>query len=75
MYIQNPQKSRNVYYPTALRKAKTVYNFGLSKCNRVKSRMAKPCFIAVGRTVTNVKTCGLTHLSTFDVMTNKVCLN
>ena len=23
--------------PTALRKAKIVYNFGLSKCNRVKA--------------------------------------
>ena len=23
-------------YPVALRKAKTVYNFGLSECNRVK---------------------------------------
>ena len=26
----------HILNPTALRKAKTAYNFGLSKCNRVK---------------------------------------
>ena len=26
----------DIFNPIALRKAKTVYNFGLSECNRVK---------------------------------------
>ena len=28
--------SKTYVYPIKLRKAKTVYNFGLSECNRVK---------------------------------------
>ena len=32
-----------VFYPIALRKAKIVYNFGLSECNRVKG-FADKCF-------------------------------
>ena len=33
--IVNPNCS--IFNPTALRKAKTEYNFGLSECNRVKT--------------------------------------
>ena len=36
----NNTKLRNLFpfvSPTALRKAETVYNFGLSECNRVKN--------------------------------------
>ena len=37
MRIRGRQKVRKYSFnPTALRKAKIVYNFGLSECNRVK---------------------------------------
>ena len=33
--IDGPYKVESTFNPIALRKAKLVYNFGLSECNRV----------------------------------------
>ena len=34
------QKHTYIFNPTALRKAKIVYNFGLSECKRVKNSLS-----------------------------------
>ena len=57
-----PTMGSSIFNPIALRKAKIVYNFDLSECNRVKFEHAYLCYKIVGKLQTLIRLlciCGL----------------